>query len=91
MTINTTAIREEAISIATSLRLGKNIEISEKIITLTHLFSSLALSLSPEQLGTLQALLSQLLAAQERQDWLGMADDLEYDIIDFLDSLSKKN
>lgn len=85
--LNTSSIREQCIDIASSLRLGKNIEISEQIVALSHQFSSVAASLTPQQLSSLQAILGQTLACQERQDWLAMADYLEYELIEYLASL----
>ncbi|MCR8921389.1 hypothetical protein NO559_01310 [Dasania sp. GY-MA-18] len=86
-----TTIRNESLSIANSLRLGRNIEVSEKIVSLTQLLGELATSLTPKQLNDLHPILIDLLAAQERSDWLCLADYLEYELIEFLDENSKNN
>lgn len=40
--------------------------------------------------GRFQALLPQMLAAQERKDWLGLADDIEYELCEMWQSLHPK-
>ena len=74
------SIKKEAIAVASALRQGKNIEVSEQIINLTQQIAAISSSLKQAQLTDLQTLLIEILAAQERQDWLAMADYLEYEI-----------
>ena len=76
-------IFNDAIYIAEKLRLGRHLETNERFITLTNQLSPLSETLQPQQLTELQQLLMGLMQAQQRQDWLAMADYLEYDLIEF--------
>ncbi len=68
-------------------RLGRDVEAA---LTMVDLFDEaqqlLATVPQDVQLHWAQ-LLTQMLACQERQDWLGLADFMEYELIDLLQSV----
>lgn len=67
-------------------RLGRDVEAA---LTMVDVFDKVQglLSQAPEdiQLQWAQLLMS-MLASQEAQDWLGLADTMEYELIDLLDA-----
>ncbi|WP_076410863.1 hypothetical protein [Shewanella sp. UCD-KL12] len=75
---NTDTLKEKLVSTAQLLRLGQEAEGSKRLREcLDHLEPMLpTLTNSQAILASVPAMLS----AQERQDWLGLADTLEYEI-----------
>lgn len=67
-------------------RLGRDVEAALSMVDVFDKVQGL-LSQAPEdiQLQWAQLLMS-MLASQEAQDWLGLADTMEYELIDLLDA-----
>lgn len=78
--------RRVALELALEFRLGKNtqaaLEMAEMVNTLIAIFPTTAPA-SVQQLGHI---LGQILQCQERHDWLGLADYLEYELQELLQS-----
>lgn len=67
-------------------RLGRDVEAA---LTMVDVFDEAQrlLSQAPQDVQPLWTrMLTQMLACQERQDWLGLADFMEYELIDLLQS-----
>lgn len=78
----------DATHIADKLRLGRHLEVNEQFIALTNQLALISEQLAPQRLIGLQQLLLGLMQAQQRQDWLAMADYLEYDLPEFYQQTS---
>ncbi|KAB0499753.1 hypothetical protein [Pseudomonas vancouverensis] len=71
---------------AALFRLGRDVEAA---LTMVDVFDEAQTSLvsAPEDVQLAWAcLLNQMLACQERQDWLGLADFMEYELVELLES-----
>ncbi|WP_456023812.1 hypothetical protein [Pseudomonas protegens] len=67
-------------------RLGRDVEAA---LTMVEVFDEAQrlFSLAPEEVQQSWAqILADILACQERQDWLGLADFIEYELIELLES-----
>jgi hypothetical protein len=62
-------------------RLGRDIEASLKMVDLIDTAMPLMTSRSAEEQAQWTQVLSVILACQERQDWLGVADGLEVEFV----------
>lgn len=83
--LNTTEdCRRMALTLALAFRLGKNtqaaLDMADMVNTLIAIFPTTE-SVDRQKLGQI---LGQILQCQERRDWLGMADYLEYELQDLL-------
>lgn len=68
-------------------RLGRDVEAALTMVDLFDEAQRLLLAAPQDvQLKWTQVLM-QMLACQERQDWLGLADFMEYELVDLLDSV----
>jgi hypothetical protein len=68
-------------------RLGRDVEAA---LIMVDLFDETQRLFAKAPQGAQQAwalMLRQMLDCQERQDWLGLADFMEYELVDLLDSL----
>lgn len=70
------------------LRVGKILEATDHLTTLTHTLPDIASRLSPEELQALHNASMLLLSAQEKNDWASLADTLEYELTEILDKIS---
>lgn len=72
---------EDARRCAGLFRLGRDVEAAVAMVALFEAAPAL-LARAPQALQAQFAeLFGQLLAAQQRQDWIGLADSLEYDMV----------
>lgn len=77
--------QDDARRCAGLFRLGRDVEAA---VAMVALFEAV-----PERFGQaplvlqerLAALLGELLAAQQRQDWIALADSLEYELVNLID------
>ncbi|QAX84039.1 hypothetical protein C2E19_09285 [Pseudomonas sp. DTU12.3] len=68
-------------------RLGRDVEAALLMVDVFEGAQQLLLS-APTDIQQMWAqLLLQMLDCQERQDWLGMADYMEYELLDLLESI----
>ncbi|BBP69609.1 hypothetical protein PHLH6_16130 [Pseudomonas sp. Seg1] len=70
-------------------RLGRDVEAA---LTMVDVFDEAQrfFALAPENVQQSWAqVLTHILACQERQDWLGLADFMEYELIELLDSAQR--
>lgn len=63
-------------------RLGRDVEGSADMVTLIE--EVLALFGTPALQQSSAVLLGQILAAQQRQDWIAVADSLEYEMVELI-------
>ncbi|KQT67043.1 MULTISPECIES: hypothetical protein [Pseudomonas] len=71
---------------AALFRLGRDVEAA---LTMVDVFEQAHQSLSSASVDIQQAwaqVLMQMLDCQERQDWLGLADYMEYELVELLES-----
>ena len=69
---------------ASQLRLGRSLEVMESLVAfLIELLSQFDLEQesATKSVGTI---FSSILACQEREDWLGLADYIEYDLLEII-------
>ncbi|SEU06348.1 hypothetical protein [Pseudomonas graminis] len=73
---------EEARECAKLFRLGRDIEGALKMVELIDRSLPLMDGVSPERQAEWGRVLSAILACQERQDWVGLADWLEVEFLE---------
>lgn len=71
-----TPLQQECIQLARRFRLGHSVESLQR---LAPLLEQVMAALPPAQLTAASHCIAAMLACQERQDWLGLADWLEYE------------
>nr|WP_321242420.1 hypothetical protein [uncultured Tolumonas sp.] len=81
-----TELKSSLVCLATKLRLGKHVEACLAIVDTLEDLVSLVSHCNSKQQQQFQLYLKEILIAQERQDWLCMADYLEYEIVAFFDN-----
>lgn len=75
----------QASALATDFRLGNSVSAALSMVEFVRtLLAAEGAGLSADHQQQLAALVGELLSAQERQDWLGLADTLEVDLVDWL-------
>ncbi|MGE8064013.1 hypothetical protein [Pseudomonas sp. NPDC089569] len=72
---------------ATLFRLGRDVEAALTMVDVFDEVQALVLRAPADVQQGWTCLLTQMLACQERQDWLGLADYLEYELIELLESV----
>lgn len=75
---NNQALDVQLINTAQQFRLGKEAEASKRLRTCIDLLESELKKL--KDTSAISNIMPLMLAAQERQDWLGLADYLEYEL-----------
>jgi len=68
-------------------RLGRDVEAALTMVDLFDEAQRLLLAAPQDVQLKWTQVLTQMLACQERQDWLGLADFMEYELVDLLDSV----
>ncbi|SEP17450.1 hypothetical protein [Pseudomonas sp. ok266] len=69
-------------------RLGRDVEAALGMVDIFEDAQQLLLSGSADVQQMWVQVLAQMLECQERQDWLGLADYMEYELIELLESIS---
>jgi len=72
--------QKEANDLALKIRLGHNVEAGLMLVTYLEQLVAVYSQFPAEQQRQFQSILSAMLACQERQDWIGLADYLEYEL-----------
>lgn len=67
-------------------RLGRDVEAALDMVDVFEGAQHLLMSASPDIRQSWAQVLTQMLDCQERQDWLGLADFMEYELIRLLES-----
>lgn len=80
---SSTALIDDARRCAHLFRLGRDIEAALVMVDLVDAAAPLFSSSEPQQQAWTQVL-GAVLHCQERQDWIGVADWLEYEMVDLL-------
>jgi hypothetical protein len=84
------SVKEKCISecrqCAVLFRLGRDVEAALNMLDVFDEAQQLLLTAPPEARQAWNLVLTQMLACQERHDWLGLADFMEYELIDLLGS-----
>ncbi len=70
----------EGNALALQFRLGHNVEAGLMLVTYLEQLVTVYPKFPVEQQRQFQSILSAMLACQERQDWIGLADYLEYEL-----------
>lgn len=65
-------------------RLGRDVEAALEMVDVFEGAQQSLLSASADVQQSWAAVLTQMLACQERQDWLGLADCMEFELIELL-------
>ncbi|MFJ2689771.1 hypothetical protein [Pseudomonas sp. NPDC087336] len=68
-------------------RLGRDVEAALTMVDVFDEAQTLVLSAPRDVQQAWACILTQMLACQERQDWLGLADFLEYELVELLESV----
>lgn len=80
-----TAFQDNARRCAGLFRLGRDVEAAVAMVELFEAAPGL-FSRAPQALqGQFAALFGELLAAQQRQDWIALADSLEYELVNLIE------
>ncbi|BFT64947.1 hypothetical protein [Pseudomonas moorei] len=72
---------------AQMFRLGRDVEAALTMVDVIDEAQALVLTASQDVQQAWTCVLTQMLACQERQDWLGLADFLEYELLELLESV----
>lgn len=72
--------QKEANDLALKIRLGHNVEAGLMLVTYLEQLVAVYPKFPAEQQRQFQSIISAMLACQERQDWIGLADYLEYEL-----------
>lgn len=89
MTTSESVWQTEAAEIALLFRLGRNVEAALQLTGyLERLVAECHHLLVNDTNRQFQSLLASILSCQEKQDWLGLADYLEYELPQYLHALS---
>ena len=75
---------------ATFFRLGQPLEVTDDLINLLSEVVPLLIGKKSEDEISIEDLVSQILLCQESEDWLGLADYLEFELYELLTSLDEK-
>ncbi|KAB0506561.1 hypothetical protein [Pseudomonas moorei] len=68
-------------------RLGRDVEAALTMVDVIDEAQAMVLSASQDVQQSWTCVLTKMLACQERQDWLGLADFLEYELLELLESV----
>jgi hypothetical protein len=79
-------LKSSLLNLATKLRLGRHVEACLAIVDLLDLLLPRVINDDAVKKQQFQVYLKEILMAQERQDWLCMADYLEYEIVALFDN-----
>lgn len=82
------ALRESAPYCAGLFRLGRDVEAAVLMVELFDGAPGVFVNASQDLQRRFAMLFGELLAAQQRQDWIALADGLEYDLVDLIDQAS---
>ncbi len=74
----------QARQLALQFRLGKNTQAALDMATMVNTLIVIFPSSQPQHIKLLQQILGQCLDCQQRQDWLALADYLEYELQELL-------
>ena len=80
MSISVALWQKDANNLALKVRLGHNVEAGLMLVTYLEQLVTVYPKFPVEQQRQFQSILSAMLACQERQDWIGLADYLEYEL-----------
>ncbi len=85
-----TDLIKESSHIALKLRLGKNVEAGLEIVSLLEKIVKISSTTTPEVQQQVKFVMSQILKCQERHDWIGLADYLQYELAHLLNQFEIK-
>ena len=80
MSISVALWQKDANNLALKVRLGHNVEAGLMLVTYLEQLVAVYPKFPVEQQRQFQSILSAMLVCQERQDWIGLADYLEYEL-----------
>ncbi|GAB5991748.1 hypothetical protein [Aeromonas enteropelogenes] len=76
-------------ALAQRFRLGLSLEAIQTLPALLEQTASESLSWSAQQQQLLPVLIKRILEQQEREDWLALADELEYELVALFEMTDK--
>ncbi|MEZ6963864.1 MULTISPECIES: hypothetical protein [Aeromonas] len=77
-------------ALAQRFRLGLSLEAIQTLPALLEQTASESLSWPAQQQQLLPVLIKRILEQQEREDWLALADELEYEFVALLEMAAKR-
>jgi hypothetical protein len=83
----TTLVIDNVLHCAGLFRLGRDIEAALLMVDLVDATVSVFSARISEDQAQLARIMSEILAAQQEQDWLGVADALQYELIPLVESV----
>ncbi|MDG2474790.1 MAG: hypothetical protein P8M50_05865 [Paracoccaceae bacterium] len=86
--MNTKLVIEQLTDFATLLRLGRPLEVIDDLINLLTEIVPQTIGQKSATSYSVEEIFSLILSCQQAEDWLGLADYLEYELSDFLIDLS---
>lgn len=72
---------------AAFFRLGRPLEVTDDFITSLGQVIPYVIGKEGDHLPSVTRILNGLITCQESEDWLGLADCIEYELIDFLENI----
>lgn len=85
--MNIQAYQQQCQTIAKQFRLGLSVPAALAMSEMLGPLTTAVATTYPQQQPQLMQLLNHMLQCQQRHDWLGLADDLEYELSELLQSL----
>ena len=82
-------IVEKLKNFADFFRLGRPLEVTDDLINLLEEVMAQNANKTSNNLQVIEEIISLILCCQKAEDWLGLADYLEYELSDFLIHLSQ--
>jgi len=76
--------RRVALELALEFRLGRNTQAALEMAEMVNALIAMFQTTNPSSMQQLGNILGNILQCQERRDWLGVADYLEYELQDLL-------
>ena len=78
-------LKQEALRIAHRLRLGHEVQAQLDVVALAERLLGFASAERAADLASWADWIGRVMACQEAQDWLGLADYLEYELLELFD------
>ena len=85
--MNTFLVIKQLKFFSDSFRLGKSLEVIDDLINLLSEIVPQTIGLKSNNAVSIEDIFSKILNCQKSEDWLGLADYLEYELSDFLEDL----
>lgn len=81
-------LKEEATRIARLFRIGQDVVAQQDVVVLAERLMGFASTERTVEMALWAEWIGWLMSCQEAQDWLGLADYLDYELVELLERLS---